>query len=102
MPSTLKSTTSWQWKSRNSDSLRLSTRRRTVPGRANDPSLEERGLRDQLDTRQCGPSILVEEAVMSSVTREQVLEWIAGLGVPLENVFLIAEEHDAQGVIAAW
>jgi hypothetical protein len=39
---------------------------------------------------------------MSGVTREQVLQEIAGFGVPLENLFLIGEDNDTLGVIAAW
>jgi hypothetical protein len=45
---------------------------------------------------------LAEEAVMSAVTREQVLERIAWFGVPLETVFLIAEDNDDQGAIGVW
>jgi hypothetical protein len=39
---------------------------------------------------------------MSTITREQVLEQVEGLGVPLANVFLIAEDDDTEGVIAIW
>jgi hypothetical protein len=39
---------------------------------------------------------------MSNATHEQVLERIAGFGVPLENVFIIAEDNDALGAIAVW
>lgn len=40
---------------------------------------------------------------MSPVTHEQVLERITGLGLPLENIFTIADnENDPQGVIAFW
>jgi hypothetical protein len=39
---------------------------------------------------------------MSTVTREQVLERIAGLGVPLDNLFLIAGDDEPDGVIAVW
>ena len=38
---------------------------------------------------------------MSQVTREQVLERVAGLG-PLQNVFLIGEDSDALGGIVVW
>ena len=38
---------------------------------------------------------------MSTVTREQVLERIAGLG-PLRNVFLITEEDDTFGLPMIW
>jgi hypothetical protein len=44
---------------------------------------------------------LVEEAMMSTVTREEVLERVAGLG-PLHNVFLIGEDTDALGGIVVW
>jgi hypothetical protein len=39
--------------------------------------------------------------MMSAVTREQVLERVAGLG-PLQNVFLIGQDADALGGIAVW
>jgi hypothetical protein len=39
---------------------------------------------------------------MSDVTREQVLERIAEFGLPLENLFLIAEDNDPLGLIVAW
>jgi hypothetical protein len=39
--------------------------------------------------------------MMSAVTREQVLERVAGLG-PLQNVFLIGEDTDALGGIVVW
>ena len=40
---------------------------------------------------------------MSTVTREQVLERVTGLGLPLENFFIIADdEDDPQGVVAFW
>ena len=39
---------------------------------------------------------------MSNVTCEQVSEEIAGFGVPLVNLFLIAEDNDPLGVIVAW
>jgi hypothetical protein len=45
---------------------------------------------------------LVEEFLMSTATREQVLEKIAELGVPLEYVFLIAEDDDPLGEIVIW
>ena len=38
---------------------------------------------------------------MSAVTREQILERVAGLG-PLQNVFLIGEDTDAFGTIVIW
>ena len=38
---------------------------------------------------------------MSALTREQVLERVAGLG-PLQNVFLIGQDTDALGGIAVW
>jgi hypothetical protein len=38
---------------------------------------------------------------MSTVTREQVLEWIAGLGL-LQNVFLITKDDDTFGVPIIW
>jgi hypothetical protein len=39
---------------------------------------------------------------MSTVTHDQVMQRIEGLGVPLENVFLIAEDNETHGVIAVW
>jgi hypothetical protein len=45
---------------------------------------------------------LVEEAVMSTVTREEVLEQIAGFGVPLQNVFLVAEDDGPFGLPVSW
>jgi hypothetical protein len=39
---------------------------------------------------------------MSDVTGELVLERIAGFGVSLENLFLMAEDDDSLGVMAAW
>jgi hypothetical protein len=42
-----------------------------------------------------------EEAIMSTVTREEVLERIAGLG-PLQNVFLVAEDNDSLGLPIIW
>jgi hypothetical protein len=44
---------------------------------------------------------MVEEAMMSTVTREQVLERIAGFG-PLQNVFLIAKNDDSLGLPIIW
>jgi hypothetical protein len=44
---------------------------------------------------------LVEEAMMPALTREQVLERVAGLG-PLQNVFLIGEDTNALGGIVVW
>jgi hypothetical protein len=38
---------------------------------------------------------------MSTVTREQLLEKIAGLG-PLENVFVIAEDDNDRGLPLIW
>jgi hypothetical protein len=38
---------------------------------------------------------------MSTVTREQVLERVAGMG-PLQNVFLIAEDNDTHGLPMIW
>jgi len=39
---------------------------------------------------------------MLTITREQVLERVAGLGVPLANVFLIADDDEPEGTIAIW
>jgi hypothetical protein len=38
---------------------------------------------------------------MSTVTREQVLERVAGLG-PLQNVFLITKDNDTFGLPITW
>ena len=38
---------------------------------------------------------------MSTVTREQVLERVAGLG-PLQNVLLVAEDNDTRGLPSHW
>jgi hypothetical protein len=44
---------------------------------------------------------VVEEAVMADVTREQVLEQVAGLG-PLSNVSLITTGNNADGLPIVW
>jgi hypothetical protein len=38
---------------------------------------------------------------MSTATREQASEWVAGLG-PLQNVFLIAADDDTFGLPIVW
>jgi len=38
---------------------------------------------------------------MSTVTREQVLDRVAGMG-PLQNVFLVAEDNDPFGLPMIW
>jgi hypothetical protein len=58
-------------------------------------------LRDRFYARPRCATTLAEEAMMSTVTREQVLERIAGFG-PLRNVFLITKDEDTFGIPIIW
>jgi predicted Mrr-cat superfamily restriction endonuclease len=44
---------------------------------------------------------MVEEAVMSTVTQEQVLHYVAALG-PLQNVFLVGKDNGTLGLPIIW
>jgi hypothetical protein len=58
-------------------------------------------LRNRVNTGQCCPTVLVEEAVLSTVTQQNALECLTRY-VPLENFFIVGEKNDTGGAIALW